>query len=61
MLEVPASTNFQPTDEPGSTARRKENRPKWGKGRRILMYPSQKFEQKTASTMIKGAVFDLSK
>lgn len=35
---------LSPEDEPGHTAKRKTNPPKWGKGRRIIMYPNQKFK-----------------
>lgn len=35
---------LSPGDEPGYTAKRKTNPPKWGKGRRIIMYPNQKFK-----------------
>lgn len=35
---------LSPEDEPGYTAKRKTNPPKWGKGRRIIMFPNQKFK-----------------
>lgn len=35
---------LSPGDEPGYTAKRKTNPPKWGKGRRIIMYPNQKLK-----------------
>lgn len=55
------STSFYylpPIDELGYAAKRKKkNLPKWGKGRRLIMYPNQKFKLKTVFTMIKGTVF----